>query len=194
MGKLTVVLASLLFIAGCGSAPYKTQYTFNSDVISSIQPSTKQKPYSITVSDVKSFGTGANKDMTYTRNANVIEAYTKSAWVEPPIYLMKVALADALIASNAYQDVLMAPTSIQSPYKVDATIQKMQQRFVDGQSTIDLSLMVRLVNSTTHQLVFSKIYLTTETATSQDAAGGVEAYNRALARLLPNIVRDITRH
>ena len=194
MGKLTVVLASLLFIAGCATAPYKTQYTFNSDAISSIQPSAQQKPYSITVSDGKSFGTGANTDMTYTRHPNVIEAYTKSAWVEPPIYLMKVALADALIASNVYQDVLMAPTSIQSPYKVDATIQKMQQHFVDGQSSIDLSLMVRLVNASTHQLIFSKIYSTTEMATSQDAAGGVEAYNRALSRLLPNIVRDITRH
>lgn len=191
--KLSTILATLIFVVGCQSAPYKTQYTLNPDV-ESIQVSHQHKPYSITVSDVKAFEVGKNTDMTYTRNANVIEAYTKSAWVEPPVYLIKVALANALIASNAYQDVLMSPTSIHSPYKVDATIQKMQQRFVDGQSTIDLSLMIRLVNSATHQLVFSKTYSTTEPALTPNAEGGVEAYNRALHRLLPSIVRDLNRH
>lgn len=191
--KLSTILATLIFVVGCQSAPYKTQYTLNPDV-ESIQVSHQHKPYSITVSDVKAFEVGKNTDMTYTRNANVIEAYTKSAWAEPPVYLIKVALANALIASNAYQDVLMSPTSIHSPYKVDATIQKMQQRFVDGQSTIDLSLMIRLVNSATHQLVFSKTYSTTEPALTPNAEGGVEAYNRALHRLLPSIVRDLNRH
>lgn len=191
--KLSTILATLILVVGCQSAPYKTQYTLNPDV-ESIQVSHQHKPYSITVSDVKAFEVGKNTDMTYTRNANVIEAYTKSAWAEPPVYLIKVALANALIASNAYQDVLMSPTSIHSPYKVDATIQKMQQRFVDGQSTIDLSLMIRLVNSATHQLVFSKTYSTTEPALTPNAEGGVEAYNRALHRLLPSIVRDLNRH
>lgn len=193
MGKLSVVLASLLFVVGCQSAPYKTQYTLNPE-LASIQSSVKQKPYSIIVSDVKSFGAGKSVDMTYTRTSNVVEAYTKSAWVEPPVQLVKVALANALIASNAYQDVLMSPTSIHSPYKVDATIQSMQQRFVDGKSTIELSLMVRLVNTSNQNLVFSKIYSTTEAVAADNAEGGVAAYDRALNRLLPNIVRDINRH
>lgn len=192
--KLSAILASLLIIVGCQSAPYKTQYTLNSNVVSSVQPSQQHKPYSIIVSDVKAFGAGVSNDMIYTRNANVVESYTKSAWVEPPVYLMKVAIANALIASGAYQDVLMAPTSIQSPYKVDTVIQKMQQSFVDGQSAVDLSLAVRLVNTKTHQLVFSKIYTASEPTTTQDAEGGVDAYNRALTRLLPTIVRDINRH
>ncbi len=193
MEKLSVVLASLLFVVGCQSAPYKTQYTLNPE-LASIQSNVKQKPYSIIVSDVKSFGAGKSVDMTYTRTSNVVEAYTKSAWVEPPVQLVKVALANALIASNAYQDVLMSPTSIHSPYKVDATIQSMQQRFVDGKSTIELSLMVRLVNTSNQNLVFSKIYSTTEAVTADNAEGGVAAYDRALNRLLPNIVRDINRH
>lgn len=192
--KLSAILASLLVIAGCQSATYKAQYTLSSDVVDSVQSIQRTKPYSIIVNDVKSFGAGISTDMTYTRNANVVEAYTKSAWVEPPVYLVKVALANALIASGAYKDVLMAPTSIPSPYRVDTTIQKMQQNFANGQSTIDLSLAVRLVNTKTHQLVFSKIYSTSEPTATQNAEGGVEAYNRALTRLLPTIVRDINRH
>lgn len=192
--KLSTILASLLFIVGCQSAPYKTQYTLSSDLVSAVQPSQKQKPHSIIVSDVKSLGMGMTTDMTYTRYNNVIEAYTKSAWVEPPVYLMKVALVNALTASGAYQDVLMAPTSITSPYRVDAVIQKMQQSFVNGQSTVDLSLSIRLVSTSTNQLIFSKIYSTSEATTTQDAAGGVDAYNRALTRLLPTIIRDINRY
>ena len=193
MEKLSVVLASLLFVVGCSSAPYKTQYTLNPE-LASVSTVAKQKPYSITVSDVKSFGAGKNTDMTYSRTANVVEAYTKSAWVEPPVQLVKAALANALIASNAYQDVLMSPTPINSPYKVDATIQKMQQQFKDGQSNVELSLMVRLVNTSNQKLVFSKIYSTTENVTTDNAEGGVVAYDRALSRLLPDIVRDINRH
>ena len=193
MVKLSAVLASLLLVVGCSSAPYKTQYTLSPEIGSSIPASVKQKPYSIIVSDVKSFGAGKNTDMTYSREANVVEAYTKSAWVEPPVQLVKVALANALIASNAYQDVLMSPTAIKSPYKVDATIQTMQQQFNNGQSNIELSLMVRLVNTSNHKLVFSKIYAATEPVMSLNAQGGVEAYNKALDRLLPNIVQDIIR-
>lgn len=190
--KLSALLASILVLVGCQSAPYKTQYTLGSDVASTIQASAQHKPYSIIVSDVKSFGAGKNTDMTYTREANVVEAYTKSAWVEPPTQLIQVALANALIASNVYKDVLMAPTSINSPYKVDATIQTMQQSFKDGQSSVDLSLMVRLVNTSNQHLVFSKIYSAKEPVNALNAEGGVEAYNQALNRLLPSIVRDIT--
>lgn len=191
--KLSALLASILVLVGCQSAPYKTQYTLGSDVASTIQASAQHKPYSIIVSDVKSFGAGKNTDMTYTREANVVEAYTKSAWAEPPTQLIQVALANALIASNVYKDVLMAPTSINSPYKVDATIQTMQQSFKDGQSSVDLSLMVRLVNTSNQHLVFSKIYSAKEPVNALNAEGGVEAYNQALNRLLPSIVRDITR-
>lgn len=191
--KLSAIFASLLIIAGCQSTPYKTQYTLAADTsVSNIQTVTKQKPYSIIVSDVKTFTHGLSTDMTYTRIANVVEAYTLSAWAEPPVQLIKTALANALIASNAYKDVLMSPTSIKSPYRIDATIQTMQQQFSGNQSSVDLSLMVRLVNTATQQLVFSKTYSATEVAPKDNAEGGVEAYNRALARLLPDIVRDVT--
>lgn len=192
--KFSTLLASLVFVAGCQSAPYKTQYTLGSDFVSSIHSSNKQKPYALVVGDVKTLTTGMTTDMYYTRDANVVEAYTKSAWIEPPTKLIQVALMNALIASNGYKDVLMAPTEVKTPYKVDATIQKMQQSFVNGQSTVELSLMVRLVNTTAEQLVFSKIYSTTEPVKTQNADGGVLAYDQALQRLMPSIVQDLQRH
>lgn len=192
--KFSALLASLILVAGCQSAPYKTQYTLGSDIVSSIHTSSKQKPYAIVVGDVKTLTTGLTTDMYYTREANVVEAYTKSAWIEPPIKLIQVALMNALIASNGYKDVLMSPTEVKTPYKVDATIQKMQQTFVNGQSAVDLSLVVRLVNTTTEQLVFSKIYSATEAVKTENADGGVLAYDQALKRLLPSIVQDLQRH
>lgn len=192
--KLTTLLTTLLIVVGCQTAPYKTQYTLGTAIDSNIPVSNVQKPYSIAISDVKTFGSGMNTDMTYSRSANIIESYTKSEWAEPPVNLIKVALANALIASGAYKDVLMEPTTISSPYKVDATLQSMQQVFQGNQNSIELSLMVRLVNTATHQVVFSKVYRATEVASSQNAEGGVEAYNRALSLLLPSIVRDINAH
>ena len=118
----------------------------------------------------------------------------KSEWVEPPVLLIKTALANALITSNGYQDVILSPTAIMSPYRVDTTIQKMQQVFKDNESYVDISLMVRLVNTATQKLVFSKIYSTTEKVQSLNAEGGVEAYNKAMKKLLPNIVQDLSRY
>lgn len=192
--KLSTILASLVLLTACQTAPYKTQYTLSSDLTSNIPVSQKKKPYSVIVSDVKTFSSGAEVNMTYTRTANVIEAYTKSEWVEPPVLLIKTALANALIASNHYQDVLMSPTSIMSPYRVDGIIQNMQQVFVGDESYVELSLMVRLVNTATQKLVFSKIYSTTEPVQTLNAEGGVEAYNKALKKILPNIVQDLSRY
>lgn len=192
--KLSTILASLLLLTACQTAPYKTQYTFGSDVVVNVPVSQKQKPYSVIVNDVKTFGLGVDANMTYTRSANVIEAYTKSEWIEPPVQLIKAAIANALIASNNYQDVLMSPTAIMSPYRVDVTIQKMQQVFVGDTSHIDLTLMVRLVNTATQKLAFSKIYSATEAMQTQNAEGGVEAYNQALKKILPNIVKDLNSH
>lgn len=192
--KLSAILASLVLLTACQTAPYKTQYTLGTDLISNIPTSQKQKPYSVIVNDVKAFGSGAEVNMTYTRTPNVIEAYTKSEWVEPPVLLIKTALTNALIASNNYQDVLMSPTSIMSPYRIDAVIQKMQQVFDGDKSYIELSLMVRLVDTAHQKLVFSKNYSVTEPVQSLNAQGGVEAYNKAMKKLLPNIVQDLSRY
>ncbi len=192
--KLSTILASLILLTACQTAPYKTEYTLGSDLTANVPVSQKQKPYSVIVNDVKTFGSGAEVNMTYTRTPNVIEAYTKSEWVEPPVLLIKTALTNALIASNNYQDVLMSPTSIMSPYRIDAVIQNMQQVFVGDKSYIELSLMVRLVDTVNQKLVFSKIYSTTEAVETLNAEGGVEAYNKAMKKLLPNIVQDLSRY
>lgn len=188
--KLTGLMAAMLVIAGCSSAPYKTQYTLATDGARIIEAA-QQKPYGIVVGDVKSFGMGNNVDMTYSRDANTVEVYTKSAWVEPPVQQIQVAIANGLMASNAYRDVVVSPTSLTGAYKVDTTIQKMQQYFDNGHSYVELSLMVRLLNNSQQKLVFSKKYSIKEPVESLNAEGGVAAYNRALARLLPEIIRDI---
>ena len=72
--KLSTILASLILLTACQTAPYKTQYTLGSDLTSNIPAAQKQKPYSVIVSDVKTFGSGSEVNMTYTRSANVVEA------------------------------------------------------------------------------------------------------------------------
>lgn len=191
--KTLVFGVTLAFLVGCQSAPYKTRYTFVADAHVSVQQARIMKPYSIIVTDVKSFGEGLNVDMVYTREANILEVYTKSAWVEPPTELIKTSIANGLIASNGFKDVLLSPTAIISPYKVEATIQKMLQTFENGQSFVELNLMVRLASTTSQNLVYSKIYSAKERTNTLDASGGVDAYNRALKRLLPDIIRDINR-
>ena len=42
--------------------------------------------------------------------------------------------------------------------------------------------------------MFSKIYSTTEAVETLNAEGGVEAYNKAMKKLLPNIVQDLNRY
>lgn len=191
--KLMGIISSLLIVAGCQTAPYKTQYTLNTNVQGLVQTQVAPKPYGIIISEVKTFGGGANVDMTYSREANVVEAYTKSAWIEPPTKLIQVAIANAFIQSNGYRDVLLSPTAISAPYKVETSIQKMQQYFDHNQSFVELSLLVRLVDASSQKLLFSQQYSVKEPVLIQNAQGGVEAYNRALDKMLPTIVRDIAR-
>ncbi|GAA5093692.1 ABC-type transport auxiliary lipoprotein family protein [Wohlfahrtiimonas larvae] len=189
--KLMSLAAVAVMVVGCQSAPYKTQYTLATDTVSEAVPTMRTKPYAILVDDVKTLASGRDVDMTYSRTANVIESYTQSQWAKPPKQQIQVAIVNALIASHGYRDVLSAPTAISSQYKIDTTIQKMQQYFDGNQGYVELSLMVRLLNSSTNQVVFSKIYSAKEPVDSLNAQGGVEAYNQALKRLLPDMIRDI---
>ncbi len=126
--------------------------------------------------------------MVYVRRSHELEYFTKNRWADTPPRMLAPLLAEVLDQSGSLRAVTQSPGTASADLRLDVEIVRLLQDFSTQPSRIRFTLRVQLVEVGTKRVLATRELDETENAPSDDAYGGVIAANRALERLLGQIL------
>lgn len=133
-----------------------------------------------------SAGYGSQR-MAYLEQDYRLDYFADHQWVDPPAAMLEPLLVQALAAHPAFGAVSADGGGIRASLRLDTVIEALYQDFRPRPSRGRVALRVRLVDLGTGRIIDTRLIEDSEPAPSDDAYGGVQAINRALGRLLPEI-------
>jgi cholesterol transport system auxiliary component len=132
--------------------------------------------------------------MIYLRQPARVEAYAQSAWVDTPARMLLPLLARELENSGHFSGVIVTPGApVSGEWRLDTEILRLQQEFFSEPAQVRLVVRAQLFDLSQRRLLASQVFEILEPAASADAAGGAAAANRAVERLLRQVLEFIAR-
>jgi cholesterol transport system auxiliary component len=126
--------------------------------------------------------------MVYVRKAYELDYFADNRWADAPARMLGPLLTQALERSGGFRTVVQAPTVVPADVRVNAELIRLQQNFAIRPSRAELALRVQLVDVRARRVLATRLLEETESASSEDAYGGVAAANAALERVLTQVV------
>jgi cholesterol transport system auxiliary component len=118
--------------------------------------------------------------MAYVRQPRTQEAFAHSVWADTPARMLAPWLVSHLQQSGQFRAVLSAPSAAKAALRLDSTILRLQQDFLQVPSVLRLRLQVTLVDNRTRRVLAWHTVDVTQAAGSDDAAGGAAAAQSAV--------------
>jgi cholesterol transport system auxiliary component len=122
--------------------------------------------------------------MVYVRQALTQEAYTRSVWVDTPARMLAPLLVNHLQQSGLFRAVLQAPSGAQADLRLDTTVVRLQQDFLQLPSRVHVEWQLSLMNTSKREVLAWHHIHVVRLAPSDDAAGGAQAGNAATQEAL----------
>ena len=117
--------------------------------------------------------------MAYQRRAHELEYFATQRWADTPAHMLRPLIAAALEPRFAAQRT--------SDLRLETELIRLQQDFTSTPSRIRITLHARLVDVKNRRVIATRTFDETEISASEDAYGGVNAANLALARMLDSL-------
>jgi cholesterol transport system auxiliary component len=118
--------------------------------------------------------------MVYVRHPLTQEVYANSVWIDTPARMLAPMLVAHVQKSLQFRAVLSAPSSGKASLRLDTTILRLQQNFLQVPSTVQLSMRVTLMDNATRDVLASRTLNVVQSASSDDAFGGAQAAQSAV--------------
>lgn len=193
-GRLGLSLAVLLVVTGCALRPSsKEPVTYVLTAVGTVKPLARTGHGVLLVmppSAEPGYDTAA---IAYTRTPLRLDYYSQSRWADTPARMLAPLLVATLDRTHAFRAVVPLPSSVAADYQLDVVLLQLQQEFFQHPSQVRLALRVSLIKTATNRVVASRRFEDLEPAPSDNAYGGVQAANKALAKLLGEIARFVVR-
>jgi len=122
--------------------------------------------------------------MVYRRQADQLEYFARSQWVDTPARMLAPLLVDAAGRAAGIRVALPASAGAAADGRLVTRIVRLQQDFSQRPSQVRVTLQFSLLDDATRQVVDSAEFDETVAAPSDDPAGGVAAANQALQLVL----------
>ena len=130
----------------------------------------------------------ATPQMAYVRRPPRLDYYAKNRWVDTPARMLSPLLLQALAQAGGFRAVVPEASAVGTDLRLDTELIRLQQDFVAQPSRVQLALRAQLIDLKARKVIATKEFDAEETAPSEDAYGGAVAANRALARVLDEVV------
>lgn len=186
--KCWTLLWVLLILNACANlqAPRSqepaTIYTLGGQA--STPPVFDAKGPSISIS-VPTAGAGyRNSGMIYIQQDHRLDQFAQHRWADAPAVMLHALLVSAAEESGKFRAVTIPGNRVDADLRLDATMLYLHQDFRQKPSVIDLALRVSLIERSDASILASQVIRVRETADEDTPYGGVEAANRAVARML----------
>ncbi len=187
------ILASALLLAGCSSPflqpPVKQPtHTYLLQWPGSELPSMPApRRDSLLVSPMLSAPGFDSSDMAYVRTAHEIEYFAHHRWVDAPARMLEPLLVQAAEQSGAFRNVVESGSGAEADLRLDSKLIHLQQVRRANPSKLQLAVRITLTEVASAKVIATRTLNITEAILTQTPYAGVEAANRAVARLLSEV-------
>lgn len=123
-------------------------------------------------------------DMAYMRHAHELEYFARHRWVDAPARMLEPLLLQAVEQTGLLRSVSAAGSGAQVDLRLESRLLYLQQVCRLEPSELQLGLRVSLIEVASGRVVDERTLTVSEPLEVRTPYAGVEAANRALARLL----------
>ena len=131
--------------------------------------------------------------IAYTRTPLALNYYSKSQWADTPARMLTPLLVRALEQSGRFRAVITQPTPALADLHLETQLIRLQQEFLQQPSQVRLTLRAQLLDNDQRRVIASQLFEAVAPAPSEDAYGGVQAANQAVAELLKQILAFVLK-
>ena len=132
--------------------------------------------------------------IAYRQEAFGLRYFAKSRWADTPARMLAPLMAEAMNDTGKFQALYATPGSLSASYRLDSELIRLHQDFTVKPSEAHITLRARLVSLEENRVLATRTFDLRKPATSEDAYGGVQATNRAIAELLDELTKFSTAH
>jgi cholesterol transport system auxiliary component len=126
--------------------------------------------------------------MVYVKRPYELKYFSLNQWADSPVRMFGPLLVQVLNQGGTWRAVIPLPSSIRGDYRLDTYGFLLQQEFFHQPSRVRITARLQLVDLKESTILGTRAFQTVENAPSENAYGGVQAANRAVAGLLDQIV------
>ncbi len=131
--------------------------------------------------------------IAYVKALHELEFFSRSEWVDTPAHMLAPLLVRALERSGAFASVAEARSASSTALRLDAEVVRLVQEFTVRPSRVRLTVHIRLSEVASQRVLGAREFEAVEQAPSDTVQGGVVAANRAVQRVLDEIVAYCAR-
>jgi cholesterol transport system auxiliary component len=150
-------------------------------------PGGKPTGPALLVSPVLSAPGFGGSDMVYMRKPHQIEYFASHRWVDAPARMLDPLLLQAAEQSGLFRSVAGTGSGTSADLRLDSRLLHLQQVCRLNPSELQLALRVTLVEVASARVIASRTLSISEPVEERSPYAGVEAANRAVARLLAEL-------
>ena len=178
--------------------PQRTQQTTRSYVLqapaeSMPQPANPNGPV-LLVSPILSAAGFDTSRMAYMRTPHEIEYFASHRWVDSPASMLDPLLVQTAEQTGLFRSVVGSGSGVKADLRLDSRLIHLQQVCRLNPSQLQLALRVTLVKVSSARAVASRTLSVSEPIDARSPYAGVEAANRAVARLLLQLQEFLAGH
>ncbi len=129
--------------------------------------------------------------IVYLREPHKLDYYALSQWVDPPARMLGPLLVAAIEKTGAVRAVVLMPAAAAGDLRLDTQVIRLQQEFQNQPSRVRFTLRATLLDDRTRQVLAWQEFDAVESASSEDAYGGVLAANRVVQTVLDQLARFV---
>ncbi len=129
--------------------------------------------------------------MVYTETPAALYAYRDSRWADAPAQMLRPLLVETLERTGAFHAVLTQPGSGRADYHLEVKLLRLQQEFYTTPSQVRVGVRANLIDVSNRQVMASRTFHSVQSAPTDNAYGGVQAANTAVAELLTELAEFV---
>jgi len=182
-----MALTSVLLLAACGGLSAPQVVSQNIYVLESgpaVQTSQFKRDLVLLVSEPRALAGFDTPRMAYVQKQHEINYFAASRWADTPARMLGPLIAHALEQTGGFRAVVQSSGTLPADLRLDIELVRLQQDFKTRPSRVQLTLRAQLVDVRGKRLLAEHQFDAVETASSDDAYGGVAAANRLVQRVL----------
>lgn len=189
--RVSRLLIPILLLAGCTGLPTpqaasQTIYVFEAQ--HETKPAQHKRNLVLAISSPEARPGFDTPEMVYVQKLHELNYFVASRWADTPAHMLEPLLMQAMEQNGGFRAVVQATDSVPADIRLDTELVRLQQDFMTQPSQIQISLRVQLIDVRGQRVLAVKQFDESETASSENAYGGVTAANRALQRVLDQLV------
>jgi cholesterol transport system auxiliary component len=179
------ILTSVLLLSGCTSfsAPRVA-----SETVYVLEAQRAAKPAQVRRNLVLAISEPAARPGFDTPQMAYVLHFVTSRWADQPAHMLEPLLVQAMEQSGSFRAVVQVPGAVPADIRLDTELIRLLHDFVTRPSRVQLTLRAQLIDLRGQRILAVKEFDESENAASENAYGGVTAANRALLRVLDQLV------